>query len=54
MVDGTGHQESVPVAHEDVNGLQQLLMSEMNVKSILMIITPTWAQASNSISFHSI
>jgi hypothetical protein len=54
MVDGTGHQESVPVAHEDVNGLQQLFMNEMNVKSILTIITPTWAQASNSMPFHSI
>jgi hypothetical protein len=29
MEDGTGHQESVPVAHEDVNGLQQLFMNEM-------------------------
>ena len=54
MVDGTGHQKWIPVNHEDVNGLQQLLMNEMNVKSILTIITPTWAQASNSIFFHPI
>ena len=55
MVDGTGHQESIPVAHEDVNGLQQqLLMNETNVKSILTIITPTWAQAPNSMFSHPI
>jgi hypothetical protein len=52
-VDGTGHQESVPVAQKDVQGLLQLLMNEMNVISIFTLITPTFTQASNSIFFQT-